>query len=87
MLGRSESPSGYRATPPRETLGLSCLARHQPRFATTRVLAGPNGSEWARTPQKERGGSPLDGFGHIRVKRIELQLEATRDGGQTDLAI
>jgi hypothetical protein len=45
-----------------------------------------SGSEWARTPQKERGGSPLDGFGHIRVKRIELQLEATRDGGQTDLA-
>ena len=57
----------------------SCLARHLPRFAATPVLAGPNTSwvpgQTGPVPrQKEHGGSPLDGLGHIGVKRIELQL-------------
>jgi hypothetical protein len=37
--------------------------------------------------QKECGGSPLDGLGHIPVKRIELQLKPTRDSRQTHLAM
>ena len=27
-----------------------------------------------------------DGLGHINLKRIELQIELSRDSGQTDLA-
>src|SRR5271165_6404376 len=74
----------------KETLGSSCLARAVPRFATASFLASPNTSweagQTGPVPREEkRGGSPLDGLGHIRVKRIELQFEPTRDSGQTDL--
>jgi len=36
---------------------------------------------------KKRGGAPLYGLGYIRLKRIELQIEFSRDSGQTDFAI
>ncbi len=47
----------------RETLGLSCLARPLPRFATTRVLAGPNTSwvavQTGPVPRRKSAAAPL----------------------------
>jgi hypothetical protein len=37
--------------------------------------------------EEKRGSAPLDGRRYIRLKRVELQIELIRDGGQTDLPI
>jgi hypothetical protein len=76
----------------RETLGWSSVACHAPRLTTAAFLASPNYSwvagQTASTAREEkRGVAPLDSLGHIRLKRIELQIELSRDSGQTDLAI
>jgi hypothetical protein len=39
----------------------------------------------ARPRQEKRGGAHLDGLG--RLKRIELQIELSRDSSQTDFVI
>ena len=58
----------------------SCLPRHLERFV---------GARWTRLASREekRGSAPLDGRRYIRLKRVELQIELIRDGGQTDLPI
>jgi hypothetical protein len=52
--------------------------------------AGSNASSvasqtWLASREEKRGSAPLDGRRYIRLKRVELQIELIRDGGQTDL--
>ena len=55
------------------------LARQPEHFVAAELDAG-------RTRQEKRGGSSLDGLGYVRFKRIELQIELSRDSGQSDIA-
>jgi hypothetical protein len=76
----------------RKPLGPSCLARQAPQLVTAALLDSPNTSlapseTRAESREDERGGSSLDGLGYVRLKRIELQIELSRDGGQSDIAI
>jgi hypothetical protein len=55
-------------------------------------LASSNASSvtsrtWLASREEKRGSAPLDGRRYIRLKRVELQIELIRDGGQTDLPI
>ena len=78
--------------PRRKPPGLSCLARQASQLVTAALLPSPNTSSvpsWTRAEprQEKRGGSSLDGLGYVRLKRIELQIELSRDSGQSDIAI
>jgi hypothetical protein len=93
-IAPSRSPEVFRnhRFPRQKPSGLSCLARQASQLVTAALLPGPNTSSaptWTRAEprQEKRGGSSLDGLGYVRLERIELQIELSRDSSQSDVAI
>ena len=91
----------YQDSNPTNVFHTACIGNRGDRLAVLARrrdvvrAAFPTGSNassvasWTRlaTREEKRGSAPFDGRRYIGLKRVELQIELIRDGGQTDLPI